>query len=239
MIWHWTVVIIIIIIILFFYHTNVLDLHNLPIKNISEIQFKTGDIIFMRCDYATLIEPFHYTLLNIGNFIGTGGVETHVGIVIVINNIPYVYQVEYKPTYDFITNTYRWKAPILGRLYDYIMAYTGDVLYYEASAALDLERSIMFINSNKNREFTINQLRWANTIFKLPTGASKKYKFCVQLVTDYLEYMNVITSKYDSYRMNPQDLKESIVESNFYHKPILIKNAYINYLLYGKKTTNI
>ena len=221
------------------YHTQIADLRSLELKNLNEIDWKTGDVIFMRCDYTTLIEPTHYLAFNLGNYLLSGGLETHVAVVVRINNIPYVYQVEYKPTYDISTRSYRWKAPMIMNLQDYIMAYVGEIQYLPIAQELDLDQTKSFIEQNHQIEFTINQLRWANTMLKLPSEPHPSYKFCAQLITDYLEHMNVIVPPYPSHHMSPVDLKAALLESGWYGNPILLNNAYANLKINGSKQTRI
>lgn len=228
---------VIFIILVGLYHGEVNTLRNLPLIDLKDIDLKTGDIIFMRCDYVSLIEPVHYGMFNLGNWMLSGGLETHVAVVVCIDGQPYIYQVEYKPSYDISTQSYRWKAPMIMNLEDYVMSYVGEVQYVPIQRELDQDSTIEFINQNKNIEFTINQIRWANTMLKIPSRAHKKYKFCVQLVTDYLRYMNVIDPEYKSHHMNPQDLKRCLQDSGWYGPHQLIKNSYADFQINNQKQT--
>jgi hypothetical protein len=236
--WFLAVVLVLIILILL-YQVQVVNLHDLNRANISDINWKTGDLLFMRCDYTTLIEPAHFLALNLSNWAISGGLETHVAMIIKIDNTPYVYQVEYKPTWDISTQSYRWKAPVIMNLQDYIMGYVGEVQYLSCKQELDLPQTLDFVKQNQQIEFTINQLRWANTLFKIPSKPDPRYKFCVQLITDYLQHMNIIQPSMSSHHMNPNDLKTLVLNSNFYDSPILVNNAYLNLKINDCKETFI
>ncbi len=233
----YALVLITLIVIIFAYEYDVADIMDLPLVDIRDIPIRTGDIFITRCDYATQYEPVHYFMFGLCNHIFTGGVETHAGIVVNFDGKPYIYQVEYVPTYDYITESYRWKAPVLMDFYDYMMKYCGEIMYYPVKSELDVERTQQFIKSKVSTEFSIDQLDWGNTILKIPIKFNKKYTFCVKLVTDYLKYMGIIKPEYKSHHTNPQDLKRYIRESDQYYEPILVLNAYINYKLYDKKIT--
>lgn len=227
--------IVIFLILMVFYYYAVEDLRDKPIKKFQDIELKTGDIFFTHCDYITLIEPFHFTVLNLLNNVCNGGVETHVGIVVRKNNKPWIYQVEYKPTYDQYTQSWRWKAPMIMDPEKYFMEYCGEIIYYPVKNELDINKTWQFIEDYQKHEFTVNQVRWINTYMKLPLdrffSEDPPKRFCVQLVSEYLNYMQVLYTSYEPQYMNFQDLKADMQFSGIWNKPFILDNIYTSEMI--------
>lgn len=223
------VLILIILVCIIYYHKTIYKLQkHTPIKSFQEAGFKNGDIILTRCDYSIQYEPVHYGIFNIFNFYASGGIETHAGLVVEKDDELWLYHVEYKPTLDAVSKEYKWKSPVLVNLQDYVMSYCGDVFHYPAKKKLSIDKTWKFIESTKNCSFTVNQLTWANTIFKLPAKFKTKNKICTQLVAEYLIYINAVNFS-NTQDVNPQDLKYFIKVSEFYKPVCIIMNAYYNY----------
>ncbi len=232
-------ILIVFIVMIFAYEYDVLHIHDLPICSIRDLPLNTGDIFITRCDYVTQMEPVHYAMFGLFNHIATGGFGTHAGIIVKFNDTPYIYHAEFFPTYDYATGAYRWKAPVLMDYCDYFMKYCGEIIYYPIRKGLNADRTQEFIMSQVDREFTINQFTWVNTILKVPLEFNKDHTICTKLVTDYLDFMNVLKVDQEHHQVSPHDLSQYLQASSNYHSPKLILNAYVNYKKYRKKMTII
>lgn len=229
------VIILLLLVCIIYYHKTIYKLQkHTPIKSFEEAGFKNGDIILTRCDYSIQYEPVHYGIFNVFNFYASGGIETHAGIVVERNNDLWLYHVEYKPTLDAVSQEYKWKSPVLVNLQDYIMSYCGDIFHYPVKQKLSVCKTQEFMKNTSNCRFTVNQLTWANTIFKLPAKFDTKHKICTQLVAEYLVFMNVVKFS-GTHDVNPQDLKYFIKVSELYKPATRIMNAYYNYTRNNKK----
>lgn len=230
-------IIVSLLIIIVYYHYKVNEMRKMPTSKLLDLPLKTGDVIMTRCDYVSLIEPVHYLMFNLTNMIISGGLETHAGVVIVKNSIPYLYQVDFTPTYDILTDSYKWKAPILTTLTDYVMSYTGECIYHPIKTEIDINFASDFMMKNKERDFTINQLRWGNTLLKVPSKHDPDIVFCVQLVAEFLQEAGVLKLDCPAHVMNPQDLKRVMDTSGNFDPPKLILNSYLDFVIYGNKQT--
>lgn len=221
------------------YEYDVLQIYDLPLCTIRDLPLNTGDVFITRCDYVTQLEPAHYMMFGLANHIITGGSGTHAGIIVKFNDTPYIYHAEFFPTYDYNVGAYRWKAPVLMDFTDYFMKYCGEITYYPIRTVLDSDRTRDFIVSQTNKEFTINQFTWANTLLKVPLEFNKNHVICTKLVVDYLMYMNILPATENSHQINPHELSQKLADSDHYESPKLILNSYVNYKKYGKKITKV
>lgn len=221
---------IIFLLIVLLYYNAVENFRDKPIYKYKDIEFKTGDIFFTHCDYITLVEPFHFLLLNLMNCVFNGGLETHVGIIVNYYGKPMIYQVEYKPTYDEFSNTWKWKSPVLMEPEKYFMEYCGEIIYYPIKNELSLDKTMEFIKTHENTEFTINQIRWINTYVKLPLDGffneDPPKRFCVQLTSEFLNEMELLRTSYEEAYMSFQDLKSDMEASNHWDSPVILENIY-------------
>ncbi len=231
------IIIIVLIIFIFKYEYEVLHIYDLPITPIRDLPLNTGDIFITRCDYVTQLEPVHYLMFGLCNNIVTGGYGTHVGVIVNIGGTAYIYHAEFFPTYDYTISAYRWKAPVLTDYYDYIMKYCGEIIYYPIKTPLDINKTQDFIISYSDKIFSINQLTWANTIFKIPVEFNKNYTICTKLVSDYLQHMGILPETINTNQISPCDLAQILVNSKRFNSPVLILNSYINYKKNNKTVT--
>ena len=223
-------IIIFLVILIYKYQLFVKDfIKYYPVKSYDEHSFKSGDIIFTRCNYLFLFEPFHYLSFNLFNYLFLSGIETHGAIVININNKKYVYNLDIRPMLDEYDKTYKYKTPCLVPLDKYLMTYTGEVFIYPTKHDFSEENIVNFIEKQHTKQFSIDQIRWANTILKLPIKLEEKYIICTHLIMEFLLHVNVINKNdlnFTKESANPQDIKRLLYNINYYDKPFMLDNCY-------------
>lgn len=149
---------------------------NLVKKNIDNIQFSTGDIIFYRYNY----EDSHFDF-NIPYYY-CQGYYTHVGIVVVINQIPYVFQMTDNITYDSWSKKNVERLPSLNTI-DEVKKYKG-VLYYCKYKGSPIENQEIIIRDIFNENIHI----YSNFIMGILVNLlgvlkhTKNHMYCCDLV---------------------------------------------------------
>lgn len=223
-------IIILVLILIYNYQSFVKDFINCyPAKSYDDHNFKSGDIIFTRCNYLFLFEPFHYLSFNLLNYLTLTGIETHGAVVIKLNNKNYVYNLDIRPTFDEFDKEYKYETPCLIPLENYLMAYTGEVFVYPTKYDFDENTMIDFIKKQHKKQFSINQIRWMNTILKLPITLNEKYIICTHLVMEFLLHVNVINKSDLHFAIesaNPQDIKKILCNIDYCNEPFILNNCY-------------
>jgi len=222
----------ILILTVYGYHREIEGIRRLEIYPLSRMDLKTGDVVFTRRDYVSLIEPMHYAVFNVGAWAGGSGVYTHAGVVVNVDGRVMMYQTGIDPVYDYNTGTYKWLGPVLIDPRGYLMAYPGEIVIYRRHRALQCTPTA------DGRRMTLNPLLMAGSITGGEAPASKTHVYCVQLVADFLQQCGVKLSR-DSHRTSFRRLISDLEASNEYMPPVLMLNAYANFKILGKTTTEI
>ncbi len=228
--------VVLLIILLSLYHRDVSGLRKLPLESIN-LELSTGDVIFARRDYVTLIEPMHYAVFNVAPWLFGGGLATHAGVVVKIDNVPYLYQTTIQPAFDVVTQKYYWKTPVVVELKSYILGYPGEVYVYRrksphCSDCPHLDK----ILPNYARRMPLQMTKLANSVLQIPVEPDFKYTYCVQLVVEYLTSTGMIHTDTPPHLVSFADLQGLLDESPDYHSPVLLLNAYANYVVGGSIT---
>ena len=145
-------------------------------KHIDSIQFSTGDIIFYRYGYEGSYFDFNIP------YYYCQGYYTHVGIVVVINQIPYVFNMTDDPTYDSWNEKHIEGSPSLNT-FDEVKKYKG-ALYYCKYKGPYIENPELIIRDIFNETIHI----YSNCIMGIFVNLigvlkhTKNYMYCCDLV---------------------------------------------------------
>ena len=224
------VLIIILIVFWFFLKRNcyLKRIRGLSIKNIDDVQFHTGDIVLTSRNLVRDFKPLGFFSVNlIGSMLACGS-ETHSSMVVVVNGIPYTYQVAFESDYDLIMDAYVDNKPVLTPLKDYMLSYPGEcILYSYNGPAVDQTKLDNFIETNKDLETDANLLRWMNMTLNLPVKDHPGV-ICSELVAAALHEIGLLD--FDKPHLTtPTEIGNVAAKSPLYEKPVLLDNPYMKW----------
>lgn len=203
---------------------------NVPKHNIQDQQFKTGDIILFQNKETDIRWRIRYLLC--AAIFGTH--ITHIGIVVVLNNKPYLYECgmdRESSIYDLLSKTYithNTSLCTLTPLYQNIKYYNGYVLHHSIkhNDTIKNESSIFnYLKENTGKRCKLSTKRLFSILFNTNAcDEDDSYTVCIEIVMNLLKYLNILESKECVYNYNFCDVLTLL--SNKYDKPILLKNDY-------------
>ena len=221
-----------------------LDKNQYNILSIDEINFRTGDLLFMKGNNSSLLsynsinKTTNINLLNIINASTVTrfdfGYYTHVAFIMCFNNVPYVYELN-----DNEPKQYRYcnylnkirsnKKPVLLDI-NYLYKYNGHCYHYSylGPTILNPEK---FITEYKNKTLLKGITSIIKTLSKCYESIQNiEYITCCTITAEFLKNNNVIKNS-NTLFFTPQSLfNTAIVNNNKYDKiPTLIKNYYSIY----------
>lgn len=222
--------IIIIIIILFYYISIDYQLNrNKYFSKLPEIDdllssydLKTGDIIVLCSD--GLYDNYNiisYSLMEILQYYIMGNYTTHMGIIIIYDDKPYVYHMAAYPTFDDYKNTHIINGPVHQYIKKYIEPYPGYVLLCKAPLENDTSEIYDLVHNNKYK-YSINPFNWLIDLnFKTNYFTKDDELYCYELIAYVLGFPN--------YRNISS--KELLTElgNKGYSDPCLLHNLYKKY----------
>lgn len=206
----------------------------------SNIKFKTGDLIFCKWRGEVLLD--NYKNINIyPNHISEGFKNTivgfikgfkytHCGVVIVINNIPFLYEVTNSDSYSYerydpILKRIILNKPSLYPLEKCVKHYKGHMWYvpYKGNK-LNKNKVMKFIYNKKNETFGGK----LNIIKNYITGKTTSHN-CASLVNDFLFKMKLIKSPTTG-RTTPNSIYKKVMNSHYIDNNTIIKNYWVKYI---------
>jgi len=231
----WTLSIIIILLIFMIltisYYGNLsLIPKSYPHVKFEDTTFKTGDILWFRSFTQTNINDFLYDIITTGS---TGFIWAHVGVVVVIGGIPYVYESlggTTLPKYDAIQNKYR-TGNILTPLETRLADLKGIILHVPllAPAKHKSDEELLEFTKNTNHlEWKVDFKYMLNTIFKTGSCAPRYTDTCPENVARFLRFLELTKDEECIHHMGLIDIY-SITKSNMYGNPSILINNFIKY----------
>lgn len=196
----------------------------------SEIEYNTGDVVFFQNDallYYNGKNGYNFDVHIVKNCLKTLYYYiypySHVGIIITINNVPYLLHMTADLQYDLYTKKYVMGVPVLVDMKEFSM-YRGHSYIYKLknTTKVSSDKLLNYIYSSN--------LKIKGNLFKiLKTTVLKIGKYekdrgtCCDLVKKALYYINECDNT------TPADINDivKILEKNkHYDAPIMIKNGY-------------
>jgi hypothetical protein len=200
-----------------------------PIMDFDSIDFNTGDIILLRRDHIRDGRLWAFPILGLALSLIACSAETHSGVVIMRNNVPYLYQVAIDAEYDYLNKKFVTFKPALVDLRDYAMTYPGEVILYRYQGVpVDntVATEVMMRYADIRTDVHIG--RWANTIFKIPVGDNVESVICSELASDILSSIGALSFENPHYLTSPFDIKRAAISSDNYSSPVLVGNLYLD-----------
>lgn len=215
-----------------------------PIINLPDIKFKTGDIIMYK--YETPVYYKQHNKIHTSFYLGkeilnsfsyyfqNGTHYSHAGIIIVINDIPYLWHLTDDPYYDIYTKKVVIGKPSLCAITDidvyrgvpYIIPYKGPKIEVDNRILDDIYKKNIYIQGNFITCILTNGLKLMN---------NKENEFmCLDFVELVLYYMGILTEQ--EKRSSFIDFFNHLNETEYYNidKPIIINNGWFRITNFGK-----
>lgn len=225
------IIIIVVIIILIYYDYEYYSINKSKfLVDIKDVQFRTGDLVFTRYDHSILNfnSQTCTSNINIKNIINSTkifsllfihNIYTHMGVIIIINNMPHVYE---------ISNISNVKRPRLIPIDDYVREYTGHVYHMSyIGDSLNTNISYNFINSNNHKHiFSITPTfiyNYLNSFNKNNTINQYYWITCCSLVAYFLKAHGIFHK--NCFRATPTTFLKYVCP-HFYRDVKLLKNKY-------------
>ena len=230
-------VLIVIMLILIWPHYKYMNIYhkNLPAVSVNEIvpKLRTGDIVMMK--YET---PCFYngpngsnTSIYFGKAIADSiqyysqGHFTHAGVIMVVNNVPYVFHLTDDPNKDEYTGKYVSGTPALCST-EFLQSYRGNIylLKHSGNVNVDTMKVIKNIYSrNVMLEGTISGCVWNNGL-KFGKNSDNKY-MCTDFVEDVLSQLGILSKP--TRNQDIVGLIKRLSETNYYNiNPTIIKTGW-------------
>ncbi len=178
--------IIIIIVLTLLYHCSIKN-YNKKQNYVELFEFKTGQVLFGRYDYWNTGSYFPFLTLGLVPFAIQFGIETHVGLVVVIDDKPYVYQMGNSVAYNHKTGEYERFRDYLVDAQDYYNRYEGNVYIWENPDITTefQDKIVQDVMNEPRRDFTHNPIQFANTVLSSAKIRGDEY-ICTRLVQELL-----------------------------------------------------
>jgi hypothetical protein len=224
-----------------------IDKTSYELTDIKDIKYRTGDIIFHKWNtniltYDNFNKQTNVNLNIFDNFFQSGFLMNfspkyypyiHVAIVVIIDGVPYMYQLseftedEYKYCYNTHDKDTILNFPVLLDM-EYVNYYRGHMHHFSYtgnSISDDVVKKII----RKNKNVKKSTLAYMNGLI------DKKYKndqkhMCVSFISKVLEEMGI--HKFKNYYSNTTGtmFNEVILNGDTYEKtPSILDNPYMNY----------
>jgi len=200
------------------------ELLKLPRANLSDIQFKTGDVLLFQNRDCSLRWISHHVLYS---FV-FGTPITHIGVVIVVDGVPHIYECgmnRKNPQFDLLTGTYQTdiKENSLTPLKENIEKYNGYVYHHPLKKSIstaDLNDDMFnYMKSMNNIKIKTSMRRIISVLFKIGSCDydNDNETNCIETCTQILKYMGIIDMNECTYKYDFCDIKKMLV--NKYSKP--------------------
>ena len=156
------------------------------------------------------------------------GHYTHVGLVVVINDIPYVWQLSSVPMYDEVTQKFVSGIPALQPIKN-LNLYEGCVYINQYKGMINPQLTLKVMEKIYSSDIHI-QGNWVQTFLKNGFGVgtnSDKLYMCVDFLEDVLCKMGIIDSPTRKANINTI---QNIIDTNplYDSKAIMLKNVHYN-----------
>lgn len=220
--------------------------HTCPkiIINLNDIKFRTGDLILCRWMENNIVNQDHATgekTVRYENLIMPEleklfsslllSYYTHIGIVMVINDIPYIYELTNNitstkyPTYDEWTKRHINKTPALYNI-KYIKKYPGHIYHTSYTGpTIPENRVIKTLNKLANTNFDIYHIILYNCTSGI-FGNDPKRHICTSFVAIVLAELRIVNTTKDR-GITPSHILDECVKSGKYtHISKLINVTY-------------
>lgn len=202
------------------------------------VKFRTGDVLLFRWQDLNIYRKTYYkfdiksfTQYNLHTLFGRGKF-THAGIVIVIDNIPYLYEYTTKGVYKtkrikchyknkYISKDYL--GPYLHPISD-ITKYFGDVWHLSYIGPTINEDKIFDTLKKSDSSLIYNLSSYPYCVFL--NGKDEKYTHCSGFVSRILNNFG-ITNIQNTNCISPSTLASICIKSNLYNKKIRLIYKYI------------
>lgn len=189
----------------------------------------TGDVIMARRNDLTLQgTPKRYFCLDLFRHSFTDFC-CHTGIVIVINNIPYVYTAhEGRPRYCYIKKKFVKGSTVLIKAKNYIDEYEGNIFIYKYKGEIPPEtykKILKTVAKNHDVPYLTGFHNLVNVLVKLWKNPSDQ-NICSGVTVQILKILGVADPDAHESNMNIGDVRYFILKSGKYDGMYKIPNIY-------------
>lgn len=236
--WILTLIIFLIICIMYIFYFYIklwLIPSTYPHKELSDVSFKTGDIILFRSFITRNLYDFAYSIITteLSNCIWG-----HGAIVVMVDNKPYIFEAvsQYnKPVYDIIQNKKR-HGMVLTPLEDRIKEYEGIILHAPLKRNLTTLRSedeiLEFVGENSDNMYEVTFTYMMSTLFKSNKCIDNGKDSCFVNTGRFLHFLGVLSQDECFSQIGPRDIYK-IIKTDLYEEPhILINDAFKIFISY-------
>jgi hypothetical protein len=208
------------------------NIESYPLDSIIN-ELNTGDLVFYRWDWwgNSKYNVLHTTVHNMLPTALMNSNFTHVGIVLKLNNIPYVYELTSSIHYDNLENMYKMNIPILTKAVDNIHKYSGTIFVskYNNSVLLTDNQILQILTKYKDIKLSHSIIKQINAIIGSKHINVFPQKFtCSELICNILSELNIIDSCEFGQSVTPQEIYKKIQHSNNYSDIIGIDSIWHN-----------
>lgn len=183
--------------------------------------YNTGDLILFRTTHGSILKKnsnlFNFNYVTIGAHL-LCGYYTHVAMIIVYNNIPYLYECNPYNVYsdvnfdNFTQKLVQLSTPTLLDI-SYLYKYDGFVFHLPYIGP-KISDKLIFQVLNFNKNIKLNPMQNINQCFKFNNVKNYKAMGCVSFIIQTLNKLKIISE----YRncINPTQLSKLLLNSNKY-----------------------
>lgn len=226
-----------------------IDKTQYKLTDIKDIKFRTGDIIMHKWNaniltYDNINKKTNFNLCNLGDLFFQSGLlmnfspkyypYIHVSVIVVLDDIPYMYQlsqfIEYEYKYCRNINDCTKDVldhPVLLNM-DYVEYYRGHVHHFSYIGDEINEEKVKKI-IEKNKDVQKSTISYLNTFLNKEYKNDKKH-LCITFATKIIEEFGI--HNFDNYYNSTQRsvFDDVVLNGNKYEKqPSIINNTYMNY----------
>lgn len=202
-------------------------------KGVNDIILKTGDIVCFKncikcgCTGDILNDMSEYVIkntINMMRYYVIGNLYTHVGIIFVLNNVPYIYHINNSTYYDCSSDRIISNKPCLSSM-NYIDEYNGVVHVYSYNGICDVSDAniIRCIHRLKDTQYPhIVELFMNNGLHvsKNNTGVMA----CTDLVIYVCRMLNIINDNISDTSLSISDVMDLINSKKYINTPVVLRN---------------
>lgn len=189
---------------------------------LKDVKFKTGDLLMFRYDCSNCSNREYINMIITTN--PWPSVYSHVGIVIFIDDVPYIAHKTFCEQLD-VNHNCKVNKSGLYPLYKYIKEYNGNVYHLDILKSCDI--SMVQIDEYNKRPFVVDSITVFDYLMSTDIlNRQNKTMSCSGYVYNTLSDLGILKT-INGNHTTPAGLYNDIVKTKLYSNPKIIINDYI------------
>lgn len=208
------------------YHFNVTHLHNkLDKALLYNTEFRTGDLIMFRFDYPHKDLEYYEMIISCMPY---SFPFSHIGMVVIINQIPYITHIANYKIADGNGNCTGFKSDLFD-LYDYLDNYEGNV-YHCKYVGIPLDNYHLYkrMEIYENLNFKLDGITLIDSLLKTDiTNRKHNTITCSSYVTQLLADSKIVDQPYNPNHCTPNSTFIDAYRTGNYAQPTILINKFL------------